>query len=277
MQDICIITDIGTIYGFGHITRMKFIANKLKEYYNFTFSSINNNSGIFKDNTINTCKYNEIAILNPYLIIVDSREVDSKYIKELKKISNVIIIDSVGNERAFADIVIEMLPNIDNSKEVNIKPFIATILNSNVKPKYDADAPILLYLGFNNELKNKAIEIISKIEDKNFVLIDTEKESEYTEQIDSDKIINYVSDYYRIPASDIIGKKKTKDIVEARMVAIYLVCEMLNLPLVSIGQIFGGRDHTTIIYSRDKIAGQIAANKGVSKAVEDIRSAIKCG
>ena len=61
------------------------------------------------------------------------------------------------------------------------------------------------------------------------------------------------------------------------MVAIYLVCEMLNLPLVSIGQIFGGRDHTTIIYSRDKIAGQIAANKGVSKAVEDIRSAIKCG
>lgn len=104
-----------------------------------------------------------------------------------------------------------------------------------------------------------------------------EKESEYTEQIDSDKIINYVSDYYRIPASDIIGKKKTKDIVEARMVAIYLVCEMLNLPLVSIGQIFGGRDHTTIIYSRDKIAGQIAANKGVSKAVEDIRSAITCG
>lgn len=179
MQDICIITDIGTIYGFGHITRMKFISNKLKEYYNFTFSSINDNSGIFKDNTIKTCKYNEIENLNPYLIIVDSREVDSKYIKELKKISSVIIIDSVGNERAFADIVIEMLPNIDNSKEVNIKPFIATILNSNVKPKYDADAPILLYLGFNNELKNKAIEIISKIENKNFVLIDTERESEY--------------------------------------------------------------------------------------------------
>ena len=180
MLDICIITDIGTIYGFGHITRMKFISNKLKEYYNFTFSSINNNSDIFKDNTIKTCKYNEIANLNPYLIIVDSREVDSKYIRELKKISNIIIVDSVGNERVFADIVIEMLPNIDNSKEVNVKPFIATILNSNVKPKYDANAPILLYLGFNNELKNKAIEIISKIEDKNFVLIDTEKESEYS-------------------------------------------------------------------------------------------------
>ncbi|MEI0669246.1 methyltransferase domain-containing protein [Brachyspira pulli] len=177
--NICIITDIGTIYGFGHITRMKFIANRLKDNYDFVFSSINNSSDIFKDSSIKTCKYNEIKKLNPYLIIVDSREVEPKFIKELKTISNVIIIDSVGNERAFADIVIEMLPNIDNSKEVNIKPFIATILNSNIKPKYDENAPVLLYLGFNNELKKKAIDIIKQIEDKNFVLIDTEKESEY--------------------------------------------------------------------------------------------------
>lgn len=200
MQNICIITDIGTIYGFGHITRMKLISNSLKEYYNFTFSSINDNSNIFKDHTINTCKYNEIENLNPYLIIIDSREVDSKYIKELKKISNVIIIDSVGNERAFADIVIEMLPNIDNSKEVNIKPFIATILNSNIKPKYDADAPVLLYLGFNNELKNKAVEIISKIENKNFVLIDTERESEYNNIIYK----NFGTDIFINPYSAVI-------------------------------------------------------------------------
>lgn len=84
MQNICIITDIGTIYGFGHITRMKFIADRLKEYYNFIFSSINDNSDLFKDKTIKSCKYNEIKSLNPYLIIVDSREVESKFIKELK-------------------------------------------------------------------------------------------------------------------------------------------------------------------------------------------------
>lgn len=180
MQNICIITDIGTIYGFGHITRMKFIADRLKEYYNFIFSSINDNSDLFKDKTIKSCKYNEIKSLNPYLIIVDSREVESKFIKELKTISNVIIIDSVGSERVFADIVIEMLPNIDSSKEVNIKPFIATILNSNIKPKYDENAPVLLYLGFNNDLKKKAIDIISKIEDKNFVLIERDGESGYS-------------------------------------------------------------------------------------------------
>ena len=198
--NICIISDIGTIYGFGHITRMKFIANKLKDYYNFVFSSINNNSDIFKDTSINTCKYNEIKSINPYLIIVDSREVDAKFIKELKTISNVIIIDSVGNEREFADIVIEMLPNLDNSKDVNIKPFIATILNTNIKPQYDENAPVLLYLGFNNELKKKAVDIISKIQNKDFVLIDIEKESEYPNV----KYINFSPDIFLKPYSAVI-------------------------------------------------------------------------
>uniref|UniRef100_UPI00261860B8 class I SAM-dependent methyltransferase n=1 Tax=Brachyspira sp. TaxID=1977261 RepID=UPI00261860B8 len=153
-----------------------------------------------KDSSITTCKYNEIKNIKPYLIIVDNREVESKYIIELKKISNVIIVDSAGNERAFADIVIEMLPNLDNSKEVNIKPFIVTILNSNIKPKYDADAPVLLYLGFNNELKKKAIDIISKIKDKNFVLIDSEKESEY----DNIKYKNFGTDIFLNPYSAVM-------------------------------------------------------------------------
>ena len=181
-KKICVITDINGIYGLGHFTRMKFIANELNFFYDFIFSSINNESELFSKSNLNlnieTCKLSEIKKINPYLIIVDSREVDKKYIKRLKKISPVIIVDSVGEERNFADIVIEMLPNLDNSDLVNIKPFSATILNSNIKPKYDSEAPILVYLGFNNDLKNKAFEIISKIENEKFVFIESQNESE---------------------------------------------------------------------------------------------------
>ena len=179
-KKICIITDINRIYGFGHFTRMKFIANKLALFYDFIFSSINNESELFSKlkSNIETCKFDEIKKIVPYLIIVDSREVDKKYIKRLKKISPVIIVDSVGEERNFADIVIEMLPNLDNSDLVNIKPFSATVLNSNIKPRYDSEAPILVYLGFNNNLKNKAFEIISKIKNKKFVFIEYQNESE---------------------------------------------------------------------------------------------------
>lgn len=181
IKKICVITDINGIYGFGHFTRMKFIANKLQNFYDFIFSSINDESELYsqlkaKEN-IEICKFNEIKNISPYLIIVDCREVCKKYIKQLKKISPVIIVDSVGEERKFADIVIEMLPNLDNSDFVNIKPFSLTVLNSNIKPKYDCEAPILVYLGFNNNLKNKAFKIISKIKNKKFIFIESEIES----------------------------------------------------------------------------------------------------
>lgn len=182
IKKICIITDINGIYGFGHFTRMKFIANKLQNFYNFIFSSINDESELYSQlkekKNIETCKFNEIKNISPYLIIVDCREVNKKYIKQLKKISPVIIVDSVGEERKFADIVIEMLPNLDDSDLVNIKPFSLTVLNSNIKPKYDSEAPILVYLGFNNDLKNKAFQIISKIKNKKFIFIESEIEIE---------------------------------------------------------------------------------------------------
>ncbi len=98
-----------------------------------------------------------------------------------------------------------------------------------------------------------------------------EKEIADSVAVDSNKIISAVSEYYRIPENDIIGKKKTKEIVEARMIAIYLVYDLLNLPLINIGQIFGGRDHTTIIYSRDKVINSLGTNGKNDKAVKDIK------
>lgn len=92
--------------------------------------------------------------------------------------------------------------------------------------------------------------------------------------IDSSDIIAATCSYFNISQADIIGKKKTKNLVEARMIAIYIINDMLSLPLVSIGQIFGGRDHTTIIHARDKIAALIKENAETAKAVKDIKNSL---
>ena len=92
--------------------------------------------------------------------------------------------------------------------------------------------------------------------------------------IDSSDIIAATCSYFNISQADIIGKKKTKNLVEARMIAIYIINDMLSLPLVSIGQIFGGRDHTTIIHARDKIATLIKENAETAKAVKDIKNSL---
>ena len=63
--------------------------------------------------------------------------------------------------------------------------------------------------------------------------------------------------YFNITTTDIFSKKRTKNIVEPRMIAIYLITELLSMPLMSIGQLFGGRDHTTVIHARDKITEEI--------------------
>ena len=47
---------------------------------------------------------------------------------------------------------------------------------------------------------------------------------------------------------------------------------ILSIPLVNIGQIFGGRDHTTIIHARDKIMNQLKENKKLELEINDIRS-----
>lgn len=90
--------------------------------------------------------------------------------------------------------------------------------------------------------------------------------------IDAGDIVDAVSKYYKITTADIFSKKKTKNIVEPRMVAIYLITEMIPMPLVSIGQMFGGRDHTTIIHSRDKISEEIKTNTRIKIIVADIKN-----
>ena len=97
---------------------------------------------------------------------------------------------------------------------------------------------------------------------------------EKDDTIDASDIIDTVCKYFNISKSDIFSKKKTKNIVEPRMIAIYLITEMLGIPLVTIGQMFGGRDHTTIIHARDKISEALNEDKRMKIVVADIKNMI---
>ena len=91
-------------------------------------------------------------------------------------------------------------------------------------------------------------------------------------ELNPDKIISIVCDYFNISYQDITGKKKNKEVVEPRMIAIYLISEILDLPLVNIGKIFGGRDHTTIMHSRDKISQELKVNKKTQTLVNELKN-----
>ena len=90
----------------------------------------------------------------------------------------------------------------------------------------------------------------------------------------ADDIIDAVCKYFDITRQDITGKKKSKDIVEPRMIAIYLISQILELPLISIGKMFGGRDHTTIIHARDKIADEMKSSLKTKNYISEIKKMI---
>lgn len=100
-------------------------------------------------------------------------------------------------------------------------------------------------------------------------------EEDRNDGLSADDILDAVCKYFDVSKQDVIGKKKSKDIVEPRMIAVYLMHEILEMPLEAIGKILGGRDHTTIIYSRDKITDQLKTSLKTQNYISEIRKMLK--
>ena len=99
-------------------------------------------------------------------------------------------------------------------------------------------------------------------------------ESEEQETVTPEKIISAVCTYFKQKKEDLIGKGKKADLVKARQICAYLMCDMLSLPLVSIGNLLGGRDHTTIMYARDKMEKLATLNDKIAKEIDDIKNIV---
>lgn len=99
-------------------------------------------------------------------------------------------------------------------------------------------------------------------------------ESEEKEDVTPESIIAGVCNYYKFKKDDLLGKGKKADLVKARQICAYLMCDILSLPLVSIGKIMGGKDHTTIMYSRNKVEELMKVNEKIAKEVDDIKNIV---
>ena len=85
-----------------------------------------------------------------------------------------------------------------------------------------------------------------------------------------EKIISEVSTVYGVSPEDLRSNKRSQQISIARKVAIYVVREITQMPLASIGTEFGGRDHSTIVYSVNSVTDAIQKDANLSNLVNDI-------
>lgn len=94
-------------------------------------------------------------------------------------------------------------------------------------------------------------------------------------QLSEQKIVNIVADYYNLTPSQITGKDRSGQIVLARHLAMYLIRKHLDVPLKKVGEMFGGKDHTTVMSAITKVDKELKTNQQLQSAVNDLEKKIK--
>lgn len=140
--------------------------------------------------------------------------------------------------------------------------YIAENIKSNIRELEGALIRLLAHASLNNS--EITLDFTKRILSGIFGKIEKKK-------IDAEEVKTVVSSYFSISVEDIEGGKRSQDYTIPRQIAMYLIREFTNLSLPQIGTLFGGRDHTTVLYSIDKIKRELKKDENLKAAVEEIR------
>jgi chromosomal replication initiator protein len=94
-------------------------------------------------------------------------------------------------------------------------------------------------------------------------------------QVTPTEIISATATYFQLTFDDLVSARRSKDVALARQIAMYIARELTGLSLTSIGEIFGGRDHTTVIHAYQKISQEMAEKREVFNYVNELTSKLK--
>lgn len=148
----------------------------------------------------------------------------------------------------------------------DIMEFIATKVTSNIR---ELEGTLIRVTAFAN-LNKQAVDLpLVQAVLKDLITLD---EDEIIAPVD---IINNTADYFRLGIDELTGTSRAQAIATARQIAMYLCREMTNLSLPKIGQLFGGRDHTTVMHACKKIAELMKERRSIYNQVTELTTRIK--
>jgi chromosomal replication initiator protein len=146
--------------------------------------------------------------------------------------------------------------------DLEILTYIAETIQSNIRELEGALNRLMVYCQLNNtrpnieQVKNILINVITPPKKRG---------------VSAKKIIEIVSDFYNVSPEDLLKQSRKKEYVNPRQIAMYIIRKELETSLPSIGEFFGGRDHTTVIHAIDKIERVIKERSGLKQEIELIR------
>jgi chromosomal replication initiator protein len=147
-----------------------------------------------------------------------------------------------------------------------VMEFIASKIQSNIRELEGALIRVVAFGSLNKqEIDLKLAEIVLK---------DLVSESDRPD-ITASTIMAVTSEYFGVSLDDLTGGSRTRVLVQARQIAMYLCRELTELSLPKIGQTFGGRDHTTVMHAERKIRGLMIERRNVYNQITELTSRIR--
>jgi chromosomal replication initiator protein len=143
--------------------------------------------------------------------------------------------------------------------------FVAKNVRSNVRELEGALRKILAYSRFNQkeisiQLAREALKDLLSIQNR---------------QISVENIQKTVADYYKIKVADMYSKKRPASIARPRQIAMFLAKELTQKSLPEIGELFGGRDHTTVLHAVRKIGAERQQNTELNQQLHVLEQTLK--
>ena len=147
----------------------------------------------------------------------------------------------------------------------DVAMFIASNIKSNIRELEGLLLRIIAYASFTHreislDLAKEILKEFSYDKTKNFTV---------------PNIMKIVAAYFNLKVADLKSKKRTREISFPRQIAMYLCREYTKCSLPDIGKQFGGKDHTTVIFSHKKITKSVLENNQLAKNIQDITEKIE--
>lgn len=150
--------------------------------------------------------------------------------------------------------------------DTHILEYIASKFSSNIR---ELEGTLIRIAAFA-QLDNRPIDMqLVNTVLKNLITENTENE------VEPQDIIDHTARYFNISHEELTGPSRSQNIAQARQIAMYLCRELTPLSLPRIGGLFGGRDHTTVMYAHKKIAQLIAERRSLYNQVTELTAQIK--
>lgn len=152
--------------------------------------------------------------------------------------------------------------DVDNE----ILDYIASYTGDNIRELEGVINHLSMALHQGQEIDmNLAKEALKHISDDNL--------HELTEGV----IIDSVSRFFGISVEDLLSKKRTKELVFPRQIAMYMCRTLLDMSFPNIGRAFNGKDHSTVMYAVEQISNHIEVNSDMQKTVDELKKFISSG